>query len=72
MALCDQAVPTTHLRRRDLARRHAGHVTLLLILAGLLAWCVVPLPLAVVVGRAIGARGADPEGTGRQGFDLAA
>ncbi|MCW2816659.1 MAG: hypothetical protein JWN84_4114 [Nocardioides sp.] len=48
-------------------------MTLLLILAGLLAWCVVPLPLAVAVGRAIGARSADePTGRDRSVYDLAA
>lgn len=62
-----------------LARPVTGHrgsmiilVMLLWILVGVLAWCLLALPLAVVVGRSLAAAGHGARRPGRGGFELAA
>lgn len=45
------------------------------VLVALVAWCVLSVPLAVVVGRALGAEGRNPggpEGPARADFTLVA
>ncbi|WP_170219229.1 hypothetical protein [Nocardioides litoris] len=44
-------------------------MTVLLVLLGLLAWCLVPLPLAVLVGRVLAA-GHGTRGLRRQDLEL--
>lgn len=47
-------------------------VMLLLIVLAVLGWCVLSVPIAMVVGRAIKAEGHGPDSAGRSGYQLAA